>query len=240
MKSAIVLGATSGIGKDLANFLADDGYKVGITGRRKEILEELKTQKPTSFVVKAFDIGETKMLEQNLRELVSELGGLDLLVLSSAIHENNYKLDFPIDQKIIDINVSGFTSAVDWAYNYFRNQKSGHLVTITSISGLRGSAKAASYAASKAFQINYLQALRQMASQDKLPIYITDIRPGIIRTPMSGDDNRIWMSSSQKTAQQILSAIKRKRKTVYVTKRWTIIGSIFQLIPDFIYNKLKV
>jgi len=241
IKKAIILGSTSGIGEELARKLAENGFMVGVTGRRAERLELLKLENPDTFRTKYLDISDLSTLAKNLDELTSELGGLDLLVISSAIYEYSDDLNFESEKRVIDVNVSGFTRAADWAFHYFSKQNYGQIAAITSISGLRGSAMASAYSASKAFQINYLQALRQRAVQLALPIAITDIRPGTIDTNMAKDKTGIFgKSSARETATQIYRAIKYKRKMVYVTKRWVVAGFALRLIPAFIYNKMKV
>jgi short-subunit dehydrogenase len=238
MKKAIVIGATSGIGKELAKLLVNYGYIAGITGRRINLLAEMQNEKKDSFVIKSFDITETDNTVQNLEALVNELGGLDLLIISSGTGDLNEQLDFNIEKRTIDTNVTGFTAVADWAFNYFNNQQYGHLVGITSIAGLRGSRRAPAYYATKAFQINYLEGLRQKAGKLKFPIYITDVRPGLVDTAMAKGDNLLWVSSVEKAARQIFRAIIKKRKIVYVTKRWIIFALIFKNLPGWIYRKL--
>ena len=133
MKKAIIIGATSGIGKGLAKILAENNYKVGITGRRTELLDELKSQNTNSYFARTFDITKTELIGENLEALVSELGGLDLLIISSGTGDLNEKLEFEIEKRTIDTNVSGFTCIANWTFNYFENQKSGHFVAISSI-----------------------------------------------------------------------------------------------------------
>src|SRR5690349_11480361 len=125
MKKAIVVGATSGIGKELALLLANNNYQVGITGRRTELLSAVKQTNPDRFISKTFDVTQTETVPQYLQELVNELGGLDLLILSSGIGELNKALDFAIEKATIDVNVSGFTCVADWTFNYFWKRKSG-------------------------------------------------------------------------------------------------------------------
>ena len=106
MKKAIIIGATSGIGKGLAKLLADNNYKIGLTGRRVELLNELKNENP-NFYIKSFDINDTNVVGQKLDELTTELGGLDLLIISSGIGDINENLDFEIEKRAIDTNVLG-------------------------------------------------------------------------------------------------------------------------------------
>src|ERR1035437_7399259 len=164
MKKSIIVGAISGIGRELAKILVEHNYKVGITGRRLDLLNELANENPGSFFVKSFDVSNTKNIVQNIEELTIELGGLDLLVISSGTVYPNEKLDFQLEEKTIEVNVMGFTQLADWAFNYFQNQKSGHLVGISSIGGLRGWRDTPAYNASKAFQICYMEGLRNKAA----------------------------------------------------------------------------
>ena len=238
MNKAIIIGATSGIGKGLAEKLADNNFNVGITGRRTELLNELKLQKPNSFVDSSFDITDTKNIVKKLDKLVVELGGLDLLIISSGTGDLNEKLDFEIEKRTVETNVIGFTCVANWAFNYFESQKSGHLVAISSVGGLRGNRQAPAYNATKAYQINYLEGLRQKATKLKYPIFVTDIRPGFIDTAMAKGEGQFWVATVDKATRQIFDAIKNKKKIAYITKRWRIIGSILKRIPRQIYDRM--
>lgn len=230
MRTAIVIGATSGIGREVALLLAQNGYLVGIIGRRMNLLEELKSKYTDNFIISNFDITDTTQTTKKLNELVTQLGTLNLLILSSGTGDINDNLDFTAEKKIIDVNVTGFTVVADWVINLFQTEKSGHFVAITSVAGLLGNGQAPAYNATKAFQINYLKGLRQKISSLKIPIYITDIRPGFVDTEMAKGEKKFWMASVEKAARQIFSAIEKKKAVVYVTKRWRIIGIILKLV----------
>jgi short-subunit dehydrogenase len=238
MKKAIIIGATSGIGKGLAQKLANENYVVGITGRRSELLNELKSQNPNVFHPKTFDIIDTKKIVENLENLTKELGGLDLLIISSGTGDLNENLDYEIEKRTVETNITGFTCIANWAFNYFEDQKAGHLVAITSVGGLRGSRIAPAYNSSKAYQINYLEGLRQKAQKLKKPIFVTDIRPGFVDTAMAKGEGQFWVASVEKATSQIYNAIKRKKKIAYITKRWRFIGIILKRIPRQVYDKM--
>jgi short-subunit dehydrogenase len=238
MKKAIIVGATTGIGKGLAKLLVDNDYKVGITGRRTELLENLKSEKPNSYLIKTFDVRDTKIAVEKLEQLTAELGGLDLLILSSGTGTINNELDFEMEKRTIDTNVVGFTAIADWTFKYFEKQKYGHLAVISSIGGLRGSRQAPAYNATKAYQINYLEGLRQKATKLKKQIFITDIRPGLVDTEMAKGEGLFWVMPVDKTVRQIFSAIKKKRKIAYVTKRWRLIAITLKLLPGPIYDRM--
>lgn len=238
MKKAIVVGASSGIGYELAVLLAAKGYRVGITGRRDQLLLNLQKTNPVQFVVSVFDATVITDVPIQLKQLTDELGGLDLLVLSSGTGKINPALDASIEQGINSLNVAGFTAVADWGYNFFNKQGFGHFAAITSIAGLRGSRQAPAYFASKAFQINYLEGLRQKAKQSKLPIYITDLRPGFVDTDMAAGENLFWIAPVEKATRQIFNAIENKRDIAYITKRWRIIAFLFGNLPGFIHKRL--
>jgi short-subunit dehydrogenase len=237
MKKAIVIGATSGIGNELSKTLIQNGYKVGITGRRKPELEKLQKSNLDNYVISSFDCTNVNNSEK-LDELTSLIDGLDLLILSSGTGDLNENLDFEIENKTNSLNVNAFTEIVDWAFNYFEKQGKGHLVAISSIAGLRGSRIAPAYNASKAYQINYMEGLRQKATKTKKPIYITDIRPGFVDTDMAKGEGKFWVASKEKATQQIFEIIKRKKNIGYVTKRWWLFAKLLSWIPNGIYKKM--
>jgi len=160
------------------------------------------------------------------------------LVFCSGTGEINDELNFETEKRTIDTNVTGFTFIADWAYQYFEKQKSGHLVAISSIGGLRGGRQSPSYNASKAYQINYLEGLRQKSAKMNAQIFLTDVRPGLVDTDMAKGDGLFWVMPVEKAVRQIYNAIIRKRKVVYVTKRWWLIASILKVLPEVIYNRM--
>ena len=238
MKKAIVVGATSGIGKELAGLLAGNGYIVGITGRRENLLAELAAGQPNQYFSKSFDITETTTVAKHLEELIEKMGGLNLLIISAGNGEENESLDFIVEKQMIDLNVSGFTCVADCAFNYFRKQGFGHLAAITSIAGLRGSRQAPAYSATKSFQVRYLEGLRQKAHKVNKAITITDIRPGFVNTSAAKFPIRFWVASTEKAARQIFRAIQKKRKVVYITRRWRILAWILKILPGWFYERL--
>lgn len=238
MKKAIVIGASSGIGRSLARKLVDNGYRVGITGRRKNLLLEIQKGNPNAYIVADFDISEMLRTNEKLTDLITKLGGLDLLVFSSGIGDLNNELAFRVDQDVISTNIFGFTQIVNWSFNLFKEQGFGHLVCITSIAGMRGSRHAPSYNASKAYQINYLEALRQKINNEGLLMYITDVRPGFVDTAMAKGDKLFWKVPVEKAVQQIYDSIKIQKEIVYISKRWGLVAFIYKNLPKWVYEKI--
>lgn len=238
MKNAIIFGATSGIGRELAILLAHNDYKVCIVGRRENLLNELVLTKPDKFIPLTCDLSEIENHPETLTTITNQIGKVDLVIISAGTGEINKDLDYPIEKTTNKLNVDSFTCLCDYFYNLFATQNSGHLVVITSVMGLRGSCAAPAYSASKAYQINYLEGLRQRATAQKKAVIITDIRPGSVNTDMMKGEGHFWISSPQKAANQIFSAIKRKKDVCYISRRWVIIGTLFKALPRFIFNKM--
>lgn len=232
-KTAIVFGATSGIGKLLTELLIKDNYKVGITGRRIEKLEALKKQHPNNIIFKQNDIQKVENVEIIFNELVSELGEVDLIIQSSGVGYTNTKLEWNKENTTIQTNVVGVTKLYDLAYNLFKKQQFGHLVGISSIASLRGNRFAPAYFASKAYQKAYLESLYiKTKSIKSKKVFITDIRPGYVDTDMALGDGIFWLTPLEKACKQIYAAINRKKRVAYISKRWMLIAWVLKIVPS--------
>lgn len=238
MKRAIVLGASSGIGQGVARILVKEGYRVGITGRRTELLEKLKVESPENYFTGTFDITDTDTSVNHLEELVGKMGGLDLLLINSGTGHRNETLDFNVEKPAIMTNVLGFTAIADWAFNYFTEKGKGQIAVVSSVAGIRGMRFAPAYGASKAYQISYIQALRNKAKKLNLPIVISDIRPGFVDTAMAQGEGIFWVASVEKASRQIVSSLLRKEEIIYVSRRWRGMAQLIRLIPRFLYEKI--
>lgn len=238
MKKALIIGATSGIGKALAELLLQEKFIIGVTGRREKLLDALKEKDPDRVFVKRIDIQDLSVIEVSLNELVEQMGGLVLMIISAGIGEENKDLNYEIENDVIKTNVQGFTCVADWAMRHFKQQGYGHLVNISSIAGLRGNGLAPSYNATKAYQINYLEGLRINVKNLESSITVTDVRPGFVDTAMAKGDGLFWVAPVEKAAQQILTAIKEKKEVVYVSRRWRVIGTLLKIIPFSILKRI--
>jgi len=236
MKKAIIIGASSGMGRELAKVLVSHDYVVGITGRRTNLLQELQAELPNKCHMRTMDVADTSTAIETFNSLLAEMGGVDLVVISAGTGHGTADLQWPNEKDTIDTNVSGFTAIADTAFNYFIKQGHGHLVGISSIAAIRGGRYAPAYSASKAFVCNYLEGLRHMAMKTKLPIYVTDIQPGFVDTRMAQGDRIFWRASTDKATQQIYRAIERKKPHAYVTRRWRLIAWVLKLMPNWFFR----
>jgi short-subunit dehydrogenase len=237
MKKVIIIGATSGIGRELALLYAGLGCLVGVTGRRQELLYSLQLEYPNTVLTRCFDVRAADALSQ-LRALVGLMEGMDLFIYNAGYGEISRKLDGDIDLRTVETNVSGFIRLVDFAYNFFERQGSGQLAAISSVAALRGSDQAPAYSASKAFISNYLEGLSLKARKAKLQLRVTDIRPGFVDTKMAEVPERFWVAPVQKAARQIHRALEKKKAVAYVTRRWALIGWMLKWIPGSLYRRI--
>ncbi|WP_028892422.1 SDR family NAD(P)-dependent oxidoreductase [Tenacibaculum sp. 47A_GOM-205m] len=231
-KTAIIFGGTSGIGKSLAEILIKDNYIVAVTGRRIEKLEELKNTYPNQVIIKQNDIQQVDEVEKVFNEMVNELGEVHLVIQSSGVGFVNPKLDWDKQEQTIKTNVLGVTKLYALAYKQFKKQGFGHLVGISSIASIRGNRAAPDYFSSKAYQKAYLESLYIKTKSIKTKkVFITDIRPGFVDTAMALGDGIFWMVPVEKATQQIYSAIKRKKRVAYISKRWRLIAWVLKIVP---------
>jgi short-subunit dehydrogenase len=229
-KNAVIFGATSGIGKELARLLVGDGYTVVITGRRAQNLKEIKDTHPEKYITIEHDVTDLDSSDKVFEQLREQFDQIDLIVYSSGTAEPNYGLEWKKELLVLETNVLGAVKIYGLAYNLFREQGFGHLVGISSVAGVRGNRHVPAYFASKAFQNNYLESLWMKAERSKAKIYVTDIAPGFVDTKMALGDT-FGMASLEKATKQIFKAIQKKKKKAYITKRWRCIAFLMRILP---------
>ncbi len=238
MKQAIVIGATSGIGRGLAERLVAAGWRVGAVGRRESLLRELAATAPANWLYAVADVTQPAACIAALTALVERMGGMDLCVVCSGTGELNPTLDFALEEPAIRTNVLGWTAVIDWAYGWFESRGGGELAVVTSVGGLRGSGAAPAYNASKAYQINYAEGLRQRAAKSASGVRVTDIRPGLVDTAMAKGEGLFWVMPVERVVDQTLRALRRGRRVAVVTRRWRVVAWLLRLLPESLYLKL--
>lgn len=240
-KRAVVMGASSGMGLEVARRLLGDGWHVALAARRTEPMEKLKEEFPLLVDgVRAIDVTQGDAPQQLLR-LIEELGGMDLYFHSSGIGRQNMELDASTEEQTMMTNAVGFTRLIDTAFNYFAGHGGGHIAAITSIAGTKGLGAAPAYSATKSLQGTYLQALEQQARMRRLDIRITDIRPGFVDTPLLGDGRRYPMLiKPEKAARQIMDAVYRQRHVRIIDGRYRVLVALWRLIPNWAWRKMGI
>ena len=235
MKRAVVIGASSGIGMEVAKRLLQDGWTLGVAARRVELLQTIGAAEVAEIDVTAEDA------TARLRDLVARLGGMDLFFYASGIGKQNRELREDIELATMQTNGLGFTRMIGEAYRYFAERGEGHIAAITSIAGTKGLGPAPSYSATKAMQNVYLQALEQQANARGLRIRFTDIRPGFVDTALlNGDFKYPMMLRPENVAREIVSAINSHQHIRVIDWRYRMLTAFWRRIPRFIWRRLKL
>lgn len=235
MGNAIVIGASSGIGREVAKLLIAEGWTVGVAARRVELLQTLGAA-----AVEPIDV-TTETATEHLRRLINKTGGMDLFFYASGIGKQNRELKEDVELATVQTNGLGFTRMIGEAYRYFAEQGQGHIAAITSIAGTKGLGPAPSYSATKAMQIVYLQALEQQAHARGLEIRFTDIRPGFVDTALlSGDFKYPMMLRPDRVAKDIVSAIKGRKHIRVVDWKYRLLTALWRRIPRWVWRRLRL
>lgn len=239
-KKIIIIGATSGIGREVALLYIAQGWKVGIAGRRATELEALCSLAPEQVSAQVLDVTQADAAEK-LHTLIQQVGGMDVFLLSSGIGKQNYTLQPEIELTTAATNVEGFIRMTNAAYHYFEKQGHGHIAVISSIAGTKGMGAAAAYSATKKFQHTYIDALDQLARMQKLKISFTDIRPGFVATPLLKSEKRYPMlMKAPEVAKDIVRAIAQRKRVAIIDWKFRILVGFWRLIPNCIWLRLPI
>lgn len=241
-RCAVVVGATSGIGREIARALARSGWRVGIAGRRADRLRALQAETPGIEALRVLDV-QTDGAPDDLRALIEELGGMDLYFHASGIGFQNPRLDPAPELETVRTNALGFTRMLDAAFAYFRERPAlaGRIAAISSIAGTRGLGAAPAYSATKAFQANYLEALDQLARMSGLAVRITDIRPGFVATDLLADGGTYPLQMRiEPVARAILRALRRGSPRITIDARYRVLTFLWKFLPRWIWVRMPI
>ncbi len=245
-KTALVVGASSGIGAALARALAEEGFHLALVARRAglltEVAEGLRKDFPEIEVqTYAKDVRVFSEVAPLFERIVSDLHGLDLVVYAAGIMPtvelDEYDLDK--DRDIIDVNLTGAVGWLNPAAKWFSLARAGTIVAISSIAGERGRRGNPAYGAAKAGLNTYLESLRNRLAP--FDVRVLTVKPGFVRTAMlEGRSGTFWVISPEEAAQGILKALRGRRQTVFISPRWALVAAIVRWLPSVIFRRLKI
>jgi short-subunit dehydrogenase len=237
MKQGIIIGASSGIGYELAVQLAAEGYQLGLVARRSEKLEQLSSVLPGEHFIAQSDVSEAEKAQLALSELIEKMGDVELIVLNSGVGQQEKKLEWPVEREMIDVNIRGFAALTVVAMDYFRERGNGHLVGISSVAAHMSGGMAPTYAATKAFVSSYFNGMRSRAEYSKLPITVTTVEPGFVDTPMV-QGTPIWTATVERAVSQLVTGLMKKKGHIYITKRWRYVAWLLNVMPKWLMRRL--
>ncbi len=240
--TAVVMGASSGLGAAVARLLAARGWRVGIAARRADALERIKEEfAPGQIEAEVIDVNSTDA-PLRLNALITRLGGgIDLYFHSSGVGKQNQRLDAEVELATVETNVTGFTRMVTAVFNRMASSgRPGHIAVISSVAGTKGLGAAPSYSASKAFDSCYIQALEHLARMRRLPISFTDVRPGFVATPLLNGAPYPMLMDCGHAARCIVRAVLARRHVAVVDWRWRVLVAVWRRVPRWLWRRLRI
>ena len=232
-RRAVVVGASSGIGLEVARLLREKGWTVGVAARRVERLQEFS-------VVEQIDV-TTDDAGLRLLRLIERLGGMELYFHASGIGHQNPSLEEHIELSTVETNATGFTRMVGTAFRYMAVHGGGKIAVISSIAGTKGLGPAPAYSATKALQNTYVEALEQLSHARRLNIRFTDLRPGFVATDLLNDGRQYpLLLDKVDVARDMVRSVERGRHVRVIDWRWRVITAFWRLIPRWVWCRLVV
>ncbi len=237
-EKVVIIGASSGIGYALAQLVLDKGHVLGVAARRLEKLEEIKHLAPGRVFVQQMDVRSPEQVQKGLDNLHKAMGGIDWMVYSSGVGTDDKYLTPQVILPTVQTNVAGFVTAFGHTVQLMKEGHGGLIAGISSVMALRGSAYFPTYSASKAFMSNFMDGARRKVG--RWGIRVCDIRPGFIRTPMTADNPRTFMSvSAQRAARDIYRALKKRRNVAYIPGWWAPVAWVIHGLPGVVLKAMK-
>lgn len=238
-KFAIIVGASSGMGRELATKLAESGCKVAAIARRIDRLEELQSQFPQQIIPIQHDVTDFDSVPTVFQDATNKLGGLDLVIYASGVmpevgfHEFNFKKD----KSMIDVNLLGAIAWINVAAERMENTRHGSIVAIGSVAGERGRSGQPAYNTSKAALHTFMEAIRNRIARHG--IKVVTIKPGPTETEMTADLHLKGAMNASDAAEKILQ-LSSKTGEHFLKPTHAIAFFIIRNFPSWLFRKLKV
>ena len=235
-KKIWITGASSGIGKALAVKFSLEGWKVAISARRKEILDEM-AEKENIFSY-PLDVTNQNQIKDVFSKIINDFGDLDLCVFSSGTYDPKLEQEINIKQNkfVMETNFFGVLYCIKTVEKYFKEKKEGHISIVSSIAGYRGLPNSSGYGPSKAALTNLTESL--YFDFKKYNVRISLVSPGFIKTPLT-DKNEFQMpfiKSPEFAAEKMFKGLtKTKAFEIHFPKALTVILKILRILPYKVY-----
>lgn len=247
-RHAIVVGASSGLGAEIARQLASDGAAVALLARRDDQLRHVAdgiTANGGRAITRAHDVRRSETVPALLEDLVRELGGLDLLVYAAGImnlpHEGEY--DAAKDRAELEVNLLGAMAWTAPVAAMFEAKRAGTIVAISSVAGERGRRTFPAYSTSKAGLTAWMEALRNRVA--RFGVNVVTAKPGFVDTSLLDQLERrprgLLLTPAPKAARSILAAARRGGSpSVFVPRFLWPIVMVLRHMPSVIFRRLNI
>ena len=238
-KKVWITGASSGIGKAVAEKFAKENWKVAISARRAELLDEMaKNKNIFAYPMDVTNADQTKVV---FNKILNDFGNIDLCIFSSGTYERKSEKGINIEniRNVMEVNFLGVVISVKTVEDYFKSKKDGHIAIVSSPVGYRGLPKSSGYTPSKASLNNFTQGI--FFDFKKFNVRVSLISPGFIKTALTdkNDFKMPYLKSPEYAAEKIFNGLINKTGfEIIFPPQIAIIYKIFQILPNKIYNFL--
>ena len=235
-KKIWITGASSGIGKALAEKFASKGWKVAVSARRKEILDKMSEHE--NIFSYPLDVTNEDQIKNSFEKIVKDFNGLNLCVFPSGTYDPKLEQKINVKQNkfVMETNFFGVLYCINAVENYFKNKKNGHISIVSSVAAYRGLPNSSGYGPSKAALTNLAESL--YFDFKKHNVRISLVSPGFIKTPLT-DKNEFpmpFIKSPEFAAEKMFNGLtKSKAFEIHFPKALTILLKIFRVLPYKIY-----
>jgi len=242
--SVFITGASSGIGRALAIEFSRRGYKLGLCGRRLELLKNLQQELSRNHTVEIaeLDVSHYNTVKEVLFKLAEKLGGTKIIIANAGVCEKSLpgERTFYLDRKVIEINLLGAMATIDAGAEILKKQGGGQIVGISSVAGFRGLSNVPAYSASKSALSTYMEGIRHHLTQHK--IGVTVINPGFIDTAINTKRKfRLFLISANKCAHLTADMIEKKVLSSTVPLwPWVLVSGAIKFIPERLWCRFKI
>ncbi|MCC7435341.1 MAG: SDR family NAD(P)-dependent oxidoreductase [Methanoregulaceae archaeon] len=238
-RKVIVVGASSGMGRELVRQLAARGDRVAAVARREDKLAELAAEHPQQILPFPHDVTQPESVPELFAEICRQLGGLDVIIYAAGVmpEVGATEYSFEKDRSMIEVNLTGAVAWLNAAADRFQNVGHGTIVGIGSVAGERGRQGQPMYNTTKAALKTYLEALRNRLS--KRGIRVTTIKPGPTATEMTAHLKQTGMMGAEDAAERILRVMD-SGKEKFLKPSHAIIFAIIRNIPTGVFRRLKL
>lgn len=235
-----IIGASTGIGRALAEALIARGARVAVSARSADALHALSALRPSHVLALPLDACSGEQLQAGLRELVDAWGGVDLAVLMQGTHEpmRAWEIDVAVARRLLEVNVASVIESLAVLVPQLIAQGNGGIALCSSVAGYRGLPTSLVYGATKAALINLAETLWLDLSARGIGVWL--INPGFVKTPLT-DRNPFHMPaliSAEEAAQHIVDGLGSGRFEIHFPKRFTRWLRLLRLLPYGVYFRL--
>ncbi len=243
--NVLITGASSGIGEALAREFAARGARVGLIARRTDKLQalagELSVKSGQQHLTYSADVTRKDELIAACRKFEKDCGGADIVIANAGISLGvltEYYEDLDTMNDIFATNVMAMASTFHPFIAPMRQRKSGTLVGIASVAGIRGLPGSEAYCASKAAAISYCESLR--VAMQAYGISVVTICPGFIRTPLTAKNpySMPFLMDADQFAARAADAIIAKKSYVVIPWQMGWVAKLLRLLPNWLFDRL--